>query len=50
MNESLAIAPQQAGATHPLPGGVGLTRLRVYESGGPEGLRGGSPHMHLAYL
>jgi mannose-6-phosphate isomerase-like protein (cupin superfamily) len=35
-------------ATHPLPGGVGLTRLRVYDSEGPDGLRGGSPHMHLA--
>ena len=48
MNESLAIAPQHAGAAHPLPGGVGLTRLRVYESEGPDGLHGGSPHMHLA--
>src|SRR3954453_22665123 len=47
MNDSSAIAPQQAGA-HPLPGGVGLTRLRVYESEGPDGLQGGSPHMHLA--
>src|SRR3954468_23797840 len=47
MNDSSAIAPQQAGA-HPLPGGVGLTRLRVYESEGPDGLRGDSPHMHLA--
>ncbi len=47
MNESLAVAPELAGAT-PLPGGVGLTRLRVYESEGPDGLRGGSPHVHLA--
>jgi mannose-6-phosphate isomerase-like protein (cupin superfamily) len=32
----------------PLPGGVGLSRLRVYEWEGPDGLRGGSPHVHLA--
>jgi mannose-6-phosphate isomerase-like protein (cupin superfamily) len=40
--------------TPPLPGGVGLSRLRVYDSVGPDGLRGGSPHVHLvcseAYL
>jgi mannose-6-phosphate isomerase-like protein (cupin superfamily) len=38
----------------PLPGGVGISRLRVYDSVGPDGLRGGSPHVHLvcseAYL
>ena len=38
----------------PLPGGVGLSRLRVYDWEGPDGLRGGSPHVHLvcseAYL
>jgi mannose-6-phosphate isomerase-like protein (cupin superfamily) len=32
----------------PLPGGVGVTRLRVYDWPGPDGLRGGSPHVHLA--
>jgi mannose-6-phosphate isomerase-like protein (cupin superfamily) len=48
MTDSLTFAPDQTGATHPLPGGVGLTRLRVYESQGPDGLHGGSPHMHLA--
>ena len=48
MNDSLTIAPEQTGATHPLPGGVGLTRLRVYDSEAPDGLRGGSPHVHLA--
>jgi len=32
----------------PLPGGVGLSRLRVYDWEGPDGLRGGSPHVHLA--
>ncbi len=45
--ESTASAP-------PLPGGVGLSRLRVYDWEGPDGLRGGSPHVHLvcseAYL
>ena len=31
----------------PLPGGVGISRLRVYDWEGPDGLRGGSPHVHL---
>lgn len=30
----------------PLPGGVGLTHLRVYDSPAPDGLRGGTPHLH----
>jgi mannose-6-phosphate isomerase-like protein (cupin superfamily) len=34
----------------PLPGGVGLSRLRVYDWEGPDGLRGGSPHVHLACM
>lgn len=38
----------------PLPGAVGLTRLAVYYWPGPDGLPGGSPHLHLvcgeAYL
>jgi mannose-6-phosphate isomerase-like protein (cupin superfamily) len=29
------------------PGGVGITELRVYPWEAPDGLRGGSPHMHL---
>ena len=31
-----------------LPGAVGLTHLRVYDSLAPDGLRGGSPHLHFA--
>ncbi len=31
-----------------LPGAVGLTYLRVYDRPGPDGLAGGSPHLHLA--
>ena len=31
-----------------LPGAIGVTHLRVYESTGPDGLAGGSPHMHFA--
>jgi mannose-6-phosphate isomerase-like protein (cupin superfamily) len=31
-----------------LPGAVGLTHLRVYDTPAPDGLRGGSPHVHLA--
>jgi mannose-6-phosphate isomerase-like protein (cupin superfamily) len=31
-----------------IPGAVGLTWLRVYDSVAPDGARGGSPHVHLA--
>lgn len=31
-----------------LPGAVGVSRLRVYPWPTPDGLRGGSPHLHLA--
>ena len=30
-----------------LPGGIGLSRLRVYPWETDDGLHGGSPHMHL---
>ena len=30
------------------PGSTSVTLLDVYEDGAPDGLRGGSPHMHLA--
>lgn len=30
----------------PLPGAVGLSHLRAYDSEGPDGLRGGTPHLH----
>jgi len=33
--------------TPQLPGAVGLTALRVYEWEAPDGLAGGSPHVHL---
>ncbi|MEU9703833.1 cupin [Streptomyces sp. NPDC047981] len=32
----------------PLPGGTGLSRLRVYDWEAADGLRGGAPHLHLA--
>ena len=31
----------------PLPGGVGVSRLCVYDTVTPDGLPGGSPHVHL---
>ena len=31
-----------------LPGGISVTHLRVYDFPGPDGLPGGSPHMHFA--
>lgn len=30
-----------------LPGGIGVSRLRVYEWESPDGMRGGTPHVHL---
>jgi mannose-6-phosphate isomerase-like protein (cupin superfamily) len=30
------------------PGGIGVTHLRVYDSLAPDGVAGGSPHMHFA--
>jgi len=40
MNNSLHKIP-------PIPGAIGLTHLKVYTSEGPDGLRGGCPHMHF---
>ncbi|HEU4324289.1 MAG TPA: cupin domain-containing protein [Roseiflexaceae bacterium] len=34
--------------TPPLPGAVGVTHLRVYDTPAPDGLVGGSPHVHFA--
>ncbi|GGT00257.1 cupin domain-containing protein [Streptomyces chromofuscus] len=31
-----------------LPGGIGISRLRVYDIEGPDGVAGGTPHVHLA--
>ncbi|GAB3356604.1 cupin domain-containing protein [Micromonospora halotolerans] len=31
----------------PLPGGVGVSRLRVYDTAAPDGEVGGTPHLHL---
>jgi mannose-6-phosphate isomerase-like protein (cupin superfamily) len=36
------------GALEALPGGIGVTHLRVYDSPAPDGVAGGSPHMHFA--
>lgn len=35
-------------ATIPFPAAVGLTHLRVYDTAAPDGVVGGSPHVHLA--
>jgi mannose-6-phosphate isomerase-like protein (cupin superfamily) len=32
----------------PLPGGIGITHLRVYDTAAPDGLAGGSAHVHFA--
>ncbi len=37
-----------SGASSPLPGGVGVSRLTVYDTATPDGLVGGSAHVHLA--
>jgi mannose-6-phosphate isomerase-like protein (cupin superfamily) len=34
--------------TAALPGGISVTHLRVYDTEGPDGLSGGSPHLHFA--
>jgi hypothetical protein len=31
-----------------LPGAIGVTHLKVYDSLASDGLAGGSPHMHFA--
>ncbi|HVE94965.1 MAG TPA: cupin domain-containing protein [Acidimicrobiales bacterium] len=33
-------------AIPPLPGGIGVTHLRVYDTAAPDGLAGGTPHLH----
>jgi mannose-6-phosphate isomerase-like protein (cupin superfamily) len=42
------VAEPAAGALPHLPGAVGVTHLRVYDTAGPDGLVGGSPHLHTA--
>jgi mannose-6-phosphate isomerase-like protein (cupin superfamily) len=37
-----------AGARPSFPGAVGVSHLRVYDTPGPDGLVGGSPHLHTA--
>jgi len=32
----------------PLPGGIGVSHLRAYDWAAEDGVRGGSPHVHLA--
>jgi mannose-6-phosphate isomerase-like protein (cupin superfamily) len=39
--------PEQIPAP-PLPGAVGVTHLKVYDTRAPDGLCGGSPHLHFA--
>ncbi len=45
MTERAAPVPQPA---HAFPGATGLTVLDVYDWVAPDGLRGGSAHVHLA--
>jgi mannose-6-phosphate isomerase-like protein (cupin superfamily) len=40
--------PQTETNPPPLPGGIGITHLKVYDTPAPDGLRGGSAHVHLA--
>jgi mannose-6-phosphate isomerase-like protein (cupin superfamily) len=42
------MSERHASVTEPLPGGVGISRLCVYDTTAPDGLPGGSPHIHLA--
>lgn len=36
----------EAGPLPPFPGAIGVSHLRVYDSAAPDGLRGGTPHVH----
>jgi mannose-6-phosphate isomerase-like protein (cupin superfamily) len=36
------------GGLPPFPGAIGVSHLRVYDSEAPDGLRGGTPHLHTA--
>ncbi|MFF3645208.1 cupin domain-containing protein [Streptomyces sp. NPDC002564] len=50
MNQPAAPAPREAPRPSPyagLPGGIGVSRLRVYDWPAADGLRGGTPHLHL---
>lgn len=40
-------AVRPADAPQPLPAGIGVSRLVVYDTPGPDGLVGGSAHVHL---
>jgi len=35
-------------ASPPFPGGIGVSHLRVYDTTAPDGLAGGTPHLHTA--
>jgi mannose-6-phosphate isomerase-like protein (cupin superfamily) len=37
----------EPGTTAPLPGAVGISRLCVYDTEAPDGVVGGTPHVHL---
>jgi mannose-6-phosphate isomerase-like protein (cupin superfamily) len=43
----MAETEQTAAAAAPLPGAIGISRLRVYDTETADGLVGGSPHMHF---
>lgn len=43
-----AATPAAPAAPPALPGGIGISRLRVYDTETPDGLVGGSAHVHLA--
>lgn len=41
-----AVDPAASSSPPPFPGAIGVTHLRVYDSVGPDGLAGGTPHLH----
>ena len=38
----------EPGPAAALPGGIGISKLTVYDVEAPDGLVGGTPHVHLA--
>jgi mannose-6-phosphate isomerase-like protein (cupin superfamily) len=47
MNTSTEPGATGGAGVAPLPGGVGVSHLRVYGTTAPDGLVGGTPHLHL---
>ncbi|MBV9671457.1 MAG: cupin [Verrucomicrobia bacterium] len=50
VSENISLSEYISARPEIFPGGVSLTHLKVYDTPAPDGLSGGSPHMHFACL